>query len=181
MAVLHQFVFAVAFNINEEEVLPVLAFRRSALDLAHAQFQPVKRFDRSVQSADSILDAEHQGCLVITGLRATCVRDDQKSSGIIRAVLDRPLEDLQPIDLSGHRAGQSRRVRLFRSEFSGFRRARDFNPFEVMGAGLQPFPALAENLGVRIDLGDLVFRCVRQEDCFRSEAGFARIFLAPSP
>src|SRR5712691_12469723 len=65
---LHQFVFAVAFNINEKEVFPVLTFRRSALDLAHAQFQPVKRLERGIQGADSILYAEHQRGIVITGL-----------------------------------------------------------------------------------------------------------------
>src|SRR5271165_546368 len=48
--------------------------------------------------------------------------------------------------------------------------------FVVMGAGLQPFPALAENLGVRIDLGDLVDRFVRQEIVFNPKQDLRAYF-----
>jgi len=63
--VLDQLVLAMTFNIDEEKILPIFSLGRPALDLAHTEFQPAKRFECRIQRTNSVLDAKHERGLVI--------------------------------------------------------------------------------------------------------------------
>ena len=63
--VLDQLVVAMTFNIDEEKILPIFSLGRPALDFAHTEFQPAKRFECRIQRTNSVLDAKHERGFVI--------------------------------------------------------------------------------------------------------------------
>lgn len=85
--ILNRLVLAMTFNIDEEEILPIFPLGRPALDLAHAEFQPAKRFERRIQRTNSVLDAKHERGLVIFRRGTGGMRYHQKPSSVVWTVL----------------------------------------------------------------------------------------------
>ena len=124
---------------TKEKVFPVLTFRGAALDLAHAQLKPIERLDGGVKSTDSILNAEHQGGLVLPVRgQVSCEMTRNRVvlfglSWIDRSRISSPYTSAAIAPARAAAPGLSRR------KFSRFRGARDFNPFQVVGIDCSHF------------------------------------------
>ncbi len=156
-------VLRVALDIDKEKILPRLPLRGAALDFAHVQLEPLERLQSIEERARAVLHAKHQRGFVGSGRRAGVVADDEEARRVVRAILDRGLENLQPIDLRSHAAGERAGIGLGGGKFGGARCARDFDAIDARQIVPQPLPALPEDLRMGINLPDFFARDFREE------------------
>lgn len=98
------FVFAVAGEIDVEDVFPVLALRGAGFDLGEVDMEVLESLEGADEGARAVVDGEKDRGAVVASGRAGFFANDEEAGGVCGAILDRFVEDLEIVEFCGERA-----------------------------------------------------------------------------
>ena len=111
-----------------------------------------------MQRTGAVRRRHDQRSLVATGDASIEAPKHNEACGVVRFVLDVGDEDRHTETLGGSLASDGRSTVFLHGHFCCLRIAADGNARHIRQISVQPFVALRQRLGVRVDLGHLVER-----------------------
>ena len=153
----HGRVAHVAFDIDEEHIVPFALARGARLDARHADPMFRKRLEQPKQRAGIIGAAgghQQSGAVRAAGAEQLSA-DHQEARGVVGAILDLIGKQIEAVDLGGRTSGYRRRTAFVARTPRSFGVARHRNTLDVRQMLVQPSPALRQRLRVRADALDL--------------------------
>ena len=143
-----------AFELNEEDVAPLLARHRERLDPGEVELLFLGNREGVGQPAGLVLDLEHQRGLIAASAAGVGVADDGESRGIAGHVFDVFGEHIEPVMHARLPAGDRRGMRRFSGRLGGAARAGHLHQPGIRQVAGQPVAALREGLRPAVDLRD---------------------------
>jgi len=140
----------VAFDVDEEDVVPQAGAAGSAFELGHGDAVLGEGLEQAMYGAGAVGGGDDEGGFVAAGGLGTVVAEDEETGGVVRLVFDVGGEFGQVVVLGGGLTGNSGGLRLGSGEAGGFGVAGHGNAGGVGQVAIEPFVALSQRLSVGI-------------------------------
>jgi hypothetical protein len=159
----HGGVVGVALGVDEEIIFPIHLAAGTFFDVSEVDAVVFEDVEDLGEGAGFVGGGEHDGGFVFAGAAGSLAADDEEAGHVVGMVFDVLEENVQAIKLGGVAGADGGDAGLVAGKVGGGGGALSGDDGAVLGGGAEPVAALAEDLGLGINLLDLFPRLLGQK------------------